>query len=868
MTAYIIKSSVSLLLMFGLYWFILRKEKLFVFNRFFLVASVVFSLVVPFISIPVNFQVTPQLNDIIPAYDYLIPDINTAENTVPGDVNISQTYVGKETSVINISAILLSLYISGVILFLIRFMRNIYIIMRRRKLSERISFKGYQIVLTNDKTGPYCFFSNIFLNKNDYKNGKIDKELLDHELEHAMQAHSFDIILIELVKIFYWFNPLHVLYERAIRINHEYLADNGVIDDNSDIKGYADKLLGFITGRSNMSLTSGSDNSYTKMRLLMMMKPGSRRFSYGARIVMTICIGTVIFLLLCFKESDKQPLQSNLSGIEAEVNQSIVRGIVLNEEGKPLKEATIVCMISEHASSGMTVGSDGRFAINNVKADNSLIIGCFGYKTQIIKPDFTSEMIIKLTKELNSPEIKNVNFRNSDLTPANALVAINGVILDYKGTLRVNPGEIELIKILMDKEATDKYGDKGKDGVLEIVLYGNQPGSTGKKRAIGAASDTSKYITLLSVNHISNKGELINIPVSNLQSAGIWTYHDNPAKNKKELRTIGIMTRDYYTVKGTVVQENGKPLAAVAISVSEEPVRATSDKEGRFLIEDVRENALLEFSLPGFKPYYINTSFVPFNMELNIELKKEGTQDMDEVYETAEKMPQYPGGEMELRKFIAKNVNYPENAKTQKAKGVVIVRFVVNTTGNIEDVEILQKVHPALDAEVLRVVGMLDRFIPGSQGGKPINVYYTLPITFGLPESSPLFSRNSESDILRFLGRNTKYPQEAKASSDTGRIYVVVKLEKGGSIKECKAFTDKVGIQVPFLPEVVIVGYKSSVEPGELRPGKTTGKTTGNNLTALQTECVRVANKLSVNEIPDWKDNNIEFAVTFIFALK
>ena len=64
------------------------------------------------------------------------------------------------------------------------------------------------------------------------------------------------------------------------------------------------------------------------------------------------------------------------------------------------------------------------------------------------------------------------------------------------------------------------------------------------------------------------------------------------------------MTRDYFTVKGKVVKENGKPLAGVKISASEKPVRATSDKEGRFLIEDVRENALLEFSLPGYKPYY------------------------------------------------------------------------------------------------------------------------------------------------------------------------------------------------------------------------------------------------------------------------
>ena len=73
MTAYIIKSTVSLLLMFGLYWFLLRKEKLFVFNRFFLVISVVFSLLMPFISIPVNFQIAPQLNEIIPAYNNVNP---------------------------------------------------------------------------------------------------------------------------------------------------------------------------------------------------------------------------------------------------------------------------------------------------------------------------------------------------------------------------------------------------------------------------------------------------------------------------------------------------------------------------------------------------------------------------------------------------------------------------------------------------------------------------------------------------------------------------------------------------------------------------------------------------------------------------
>jgi TonB family protein len=196
------------------------------------------------------------------------------------------------------------------------------------------------------------------------------------------------------------------------------------------------------------------------------------------------------------------------------------------------------------------------------------------------------------------------------------------------------------------------------------------------------------------------------------------------------------MTRDFYKAKGNVVNKNGKPLSGVSVSVTDNPAKEISDKNGRFVIEDVKENAMLEFSLSGYKPYYLVTSGVVFTIDLTIELQKENVREKDDIYVTAEKMPQYPGGEMELRKFIATNMNYPEEARAQKAEGVVIVRFVVNTKGNIEDVEILQRVHPAIDAEVLRIVGKLDRFIPGSQGGNPVDVYYTLPITFTLPKTN------------------------------------------------------------------------------------------------------------------------------------
>jgi beta-lactamase regulating signal transducer with metallopeptidase domain len=140
------------------------------------------------------------------------------------------------------------------------------------------------------------------------------------------------------------------------------------------------------------------------------------------------------------------------------------------------------------------------------------------------------------------------------------------------------------------------------------------------------------------------------------------------------------------------------------------------------------------------------------------------------------------------------------------------------------------------------------------------------------PESSqtntgnqkPLFSKTSESEILVFLAKNTGYPQEAKSSSDTGKVFVVVKMNKGGVIKECKVSTDKKAVIVPLLPEIVIVGNKPS---GGTSITKSI-KATSNEHPTLKTECLRVTNTLSEVKIPEWKDKDMEFAIQFKFALK
>jgi periplasmic protein TonB len=97
-----------------------------------------------------------------------------------------------------------------------------------------------------------------------------------------------------------------------------------------------------------------------------------------------------------------------------------------------------------------------------------------------------------------------------------------------------------------------------------------------------------------------------------------------------------------------------------------------------------------------------------------------------------EEMPMFPGGDVELLKYIAANTVYPEVAKENNIQGRVIIRFCVTSKGGVSQVSVLKGVDPELDKEAIRVVNTLPTFKPGKQGGKPVPVWYMVPITFTL----------------------------------------------------------------------------------------------------------------------------------------
>jgi TonB family protein len=145
-----------------------------------------------------------------------------------------------------------------------------------------------------------------------------------------------------------------------------------------------------------------------------------------------------------------------------------------------------------------------------------------------------------------------------------------------------------------------------------------------------------------------------------------------------------------------------------------------------------------------------------------------------------------------MLKYISNNARYPEAAKADKAEGKVIVRFMVTSYGNAEDVTVLKGVHPLLDAEAVRVVSTLTGFEPGTQGGKPVNVWYMVPINFVMPKTE-----SDQEQPVSIISEDGKKPlvvvDNVITDLDASNIGIDSKNIESVTVLKEKTATDKYG---------------------------------------------------------------------------
>lgn len=266
MTDFLITSTVCQIALFAVYSLLLENAKMHVFNRAFLLFALVFSLVIPFVTIEIEtaeiVQNAPQIIQLLPISTEFKPAVETVDYWP-----IFWTLA----------------YSIGFGIFAFRFVSNLMEIWRKIASNQIVERAKVKFVLLESETLPYTFHNYIFVNSEDFRRG-IESQLYTHEITHVAQKHSLDILFVEILKTVFWFNPMVVFYKKAIQLNHEFLADEAVVANHDSIP-YQELLLSKAHFPGGFALASSFNFSITKKRMIMMTKTTSR---FG-KIAKTMC---------------------------------------------------------------------------------------------------------------------------------------------------------------------------------------------------------------------------------------------------------------------------------------------------------------------------------------------------------------------------------------------------------------------------------------------------------------------------------------------------------------------------------------------------------------------------------------------------
>lgn len=286
MLTMITETAISLGLFYLAYIIFLRKLAFFGANRYYLLTAIIFSMVLPHINL------TPPVS--VATYSYIIPEVTITGQAPAGNLTPSPAPV-------TAAVVLLVIYLAGAVLLSLRLaVRLIQLMLLVNRNSTR-KYRNAVIVSLKSEQAPFSFLNYIFINESLYDEEEKQK-IIEHELVHISQAHTIDLVLLELLTIVQWFNPVAWLYRRSMLEIHEYLADEEVIKKGTSISYYQKLLLNLQLGREYFSPASNFNKSLTINRIRMMttIKPAAwKRAGF-----LVLLPSLVILVIMCTKADD------------------------------------------------------------------------------------------------------------------------------------------------------------------------------------------------------------------------------------------------------------------------------------------------------------------------------------------------------------------------------------------------------------------------------------------------------------------------------------------------------------------------------------------------------------------------------------
>jgi TonB family protein len=471
---YLFKSVIWLSGFTLVYILFLQNERFFILNRFFLSAGILASFLMPLITL--RYEVALSLPS---------ADSTDTEGTILSLVENTNNKIS-----FNIGLLLILLYLFGIIVIGVMMIRQNRSVIRSVINSSISASSPVKLIRTSDFSGSFSFFSWIFVNPS-VSDIEI-REIMNHEMVHIRQKHWVDLALAGMLCMLQWFNPVAWKYFRLIQQNHEYLADEGALQQTSDPAVYRATLLNQIAGCPVVSLANSFNYSLNKKRFEMMKNIMTSPYR---KMKALFILPVFAIVLYAFAKPEYRYDSGNISNNPASLisQERTVKGTVIqNENSKPLERAIIVVT---GTTTGTTTDASGRFKLENIPDGGALAVSYVGYKSKVIKPVFGSEMTIRMDLDTIKSEkfynptapppppppapAKGIKFKGEGPPP---LVIVDGKITDIVAN-EIDPESIHSVDVLKDNAATDKYGEKGKDGVIVIITkkhfqeMNNQPGT-------------------------------------------------------------------------------------------------------------------------------------------------------------------------------------------------------------------------------------------------------------------------------------------------------------------------------------------------------------------------------------------------------
>lgn len=327
---YMLHAVISSAILFGIYWLLFRKGTFLGLIRAFLLAIMLLSSLLPLIPLPL-------LSGEPGVYTIMLPEMMTGNPTgfpFPGH------HFYEPGSVVR------NIYLAGIMVFMLKFLIKIGVLTNMFRRSPTDYRSGLRIFKTLPGTQPFSFFHAVFVPDGDNDQRRLDT-ILTHELIHARQWHSVDILLAEIWKILFWFNPVSFLTVRELRKVHEYLADRGVLDSGVFIPVYKQMILEESMGFRVNCLTHPFNVSLVKNRIIMMTKIKSGKwakrtaiFAFPAAILLVSMVSSREYVsgssALSAASGQSETLVAVPADQEQEAKVKTTKNV--NDTGKPFKE--------------------------------------------------------------------------------------------------------------------------------------------------------------------------------------------------------------------------------------------------------------------------------------------------------------------------------------------------------------------------------------------------------------------------------------------------------------------------------------------------------------------------------------------------